>query len=104
MTTKMTMSVNVPSIAVMRHTIRKALENASEEPFTFLAQEPRVFVLRIRTTSLELRVRYSEETLPARVSQRHVNMSEGTLSKAHGAITWTTLTRYNRVAMMTMSA
>ena len=55
-------------------TVREAVENAGEEPFTLLAEELGVAVLRIGTAGLEFLIRYSEDALSICVSQRDVDV------------------------------
>ena len=58
------------------HTIWKAIKDSCKEPFAFLAEELRVVALSIGTTTLQIRIRDSEQTLPIGIAQRYVNMPE----------------------------
>ena len=58
------------------HTIWKAIKDSCKEPFAFLAEELRVVVLGIGTTTLEIRIRDSKQTLPVGIAQRYVYMPE----------------------------
>ena len=60
----------------MIHTIWKAIEDSCKEPFAFPAEELRVVVLGIGTTTLEIRIGDSKQTLPVGIAQRYVNMPE----------------------------
>ena len=56
-------------------TVRKAIQNASEEPLALLAEELRVLVLGVRTTCLQLFLRNREEALAVHVSEGHMDVS-----------------------------